>query len=313
MITQAFVLGAGLGTRLRPLTDDLPKPLVPIFGKPLITFAFDQLIAAGVRKLIVNTHHLPERFRDSFPDAVYGRLPLIFVREPELLGTGGGIANVLSNFGDDPFVVYSGDVLTDFDLAPLLEAHLQEANDVTLALRQTQFPPSIALRGGRVIDIGSKFGHRGEYDFANVSIWNSKFAARIPRAPGSFIPVLTTAIGERARIGGVVVNDGKWFNIGSSREYLDVHRAIAQESWRPRYLRSGTEWPVKIAGDAVIDASASITGCSAVGAGVAIGAGARIADTIVWPHAQIASHAELTNCIVRTRRKAEGIHCDAVI
>ena len=66
MITQAFVLGAGLGTRLRPLTDDLPKPLIPIFQKPLITFAFDHLIKAGCRKLVVNTHHRPERFTEIF-------------------------------------------------------------------------------------------------------------------------------------------------------------------------------------------------------------------------------------------------------
>ena len=66
-ITQAFVLGAGLGTRLRPLTDDLPKPLVPIFQKPLITFAFDHLIEAGITGLVVNTHHCPERFMETFP------------------------------------------------------------------------------------------------------------------------------------------------------------------------------------------------------------------------------------------------------
>ena len=62
MTECAFVLGAGLGTRLRPLTDDLPKPLVPIIQKPLITFALDQLAAAGVRRFVINTHHLPGRF-----------------------------------------------------------------------------------------------------------------------------------------------------------------------------------------------------------------------------------------------------------
>jgi mannose-1-phosphate guanylyltransferase len=61
-VTQAFVLGAGLGTRLRPLTDDLPKPLIPIFQKPLITFALDHLIGAGVERFIINTHRLPESF-----------------------------------------------------------------------------------------------------------------------------------------------------------------------------------------------------------------------------------------------------------
>src|SRR5437762_13482222 len=69
MITQAFVLGAGLGTRLRPLTEDLPKPLIPIFQKPLITFALDHLCSAGVKSFIINTHHRPERFADVFGGA----------------------------------------------------------------------------------------------------------------------------------------------------------------------------------------------------------------------------------------------------
>src|ERR1044071_845597 len=90
-ITQAFVLGAGLGTRLRPLTDDLPKPLVPIFQKPLITFALDHLIDIGIEKFFVNTHHRPERFAEVFPERYRDRR-IQFSHEPELLETAGGIA-----------------------------------------------------------------------------------------------------------------------------------------------------------------------------------------------------------------------------
>src|SRR5438270_6115525 len=90
-ITQACVLGAGLGTRLRPLTDDLPKPLIPIFQKPLITFALDHLIAVGVKSFVINTHHRPEPFRELFAQASYRGFPVDLVHEPEILGTGGGI------------------------------------------------------------------------------------------------------------------------------------------------------------------------------------------------------------------------------
>ena len=67
-MNRAFVLGAGLGTRLKTLTERLPKPLIPIYGKPLITFAFDQLIAAGVKEIVVNTHHCHEAYREAFPE-----------------------------------------------------------------------------------------------------------------------------------------------------------------------------------------------------------------------------------------------------
>ncbi|MFL6542762.1 MAG: sugar phosphate nucleotidyltransferase [Chthoniobacterales bacterium] len=312
-IRQAFVLGAGLGTRLRPLTEELPKPLVPIFQKPLITFAFDHLISAGCTKLVVNTHPLADCFRETFPNQEYRDLPIAFVHEQTLLGTGGGIANVLDQLGDEPFIVYSGDVLTDFALEPLIEAHLRERNEVTLGLRETRFAPSIATRNGRVIDIGETFGHRGEYDFANVSIWNSNFARRIPHAPGSFVPTVTTAIGEEARVGGVVVKDGKWFNIGSPREYLEVHRVIASESWRPAYLPPELDWPVRIAAGAQVDPSAKVSGSSCVAAGVTIGAAAELDDTIVWAGAQIASRTRLRNCIVRRGKTAEGNLSDTVI
>src|SRR5438874_9711302 len=81
-IKQAFVLGAGLGTRLRPLTDELPKPLIPIFQKPLITFALDHLIDIGIDKIFINTHRLPEKYAEAFPENRYGRLTLHFVNEP---------------------------------------------------------------------------------------------------------------------------------------------------------------------------------------------------------------------------------------
>src|SRR6195256_1688665 len=108
-ITQAFVLGAGLGTRLRPLTDDLAKPLIPIFQKPLITFALDHLSGLGMESFVVNTHHLPTQFENLFSSATYAGHPLKLVHEPDLLGTGGGIKNVEGLLRPEPFIVYSGD------------------------------------------------------------------------------------------------------------------------------------------------------------------------------------------------------------
>ena len=92
-ITQAFVLAAGRGTRLRPLTEDLPKPLIPIFQKPLITFALDHLINAGVQCFIVNTHRRPNFFKNFFRDNEYEGHSVTLAHEPDLLETGGGIKN----------------------------------------------------------------------------------------------------------------------------------------------------------------------------------------------------------------------------
>jgi mannose-1-phosphate guanylyltransferase len=308
LITQAFVLGAGLGTRLRPLTYDLPKPLIPIFQKPLITFALDHLIDLGVKSFVINTHQLPERFDDFFPENIYAGHPVKLLHEPDLLETGGGIKNAEAQLGDQPFIVYSGDILTDIDLQPLIEEHFQRGNDVTLALRKTKLGSDIVLREGRVVDIAGKYGQVGEYDLAGVSVWNSSIFEKIP--PGkkiSFIPIVAEWIGQNGKIGGVVLNERQWFNIGSRTQYLEVHRAILEQHWKPRYVKT-PEWPAQIAPDAKVDPSVRLSGFYSIGAGCTVGTDALIEDTILWPGSQIASRSELVSCIVRSRQKVEGVH-----
>ena len=309
-ITQAFVLAAGLGTRLRPLTDDLPKPLIPIFQKPLITFALDHLIGAGMNKFIINTHRLPESFQEFFSQSDYAGRSVTVIHEPELLDTGGGIKNAERDLGSEPFLTYSGDILTDMDLQPLIDEHFRRGNDVTLALRETRFAPGVAFRDRCVVDISSKYGIAGNYDFANIAVWNREIFRRIPpRRKISFIPIIADWIGQGGKIGGLVMNDGKWFNIGSRADYLEVHRTILRDDWTPHYIQI-RDWPERIAKSAVVDATAQLLGCSVVGEHCRIGEQAILEDTILWPDAQIASQTHLEGCIVRSQKKASGIHRD---
>jgi NDP-sugar pyrophosphorylase family protein len=305
-ITQAFVLGAGLGMRLRPLTEDLPKPFIPVFQKPLVTFVLDHLIAAGVKTFVINTHHRPEAFREFFSGDDYRGHSVQLVHEPEILGTGGGIKNVERFLNEETFLSYSGDLLTDIDLQALIDEHFRAGNDVTLALRETHLGKDVAIKANRVIDITNRYGHQGRYDFAGICVWSRAIFERIPPAQRvAYIPVLAEWIGAGGKIGGVISDKGQWFNIGSRREYLAVHRTIQNENWRPAYL-SERDWPIRIGADARIDSTARLSGFYSIGAGCQIGAGAIIEDTILWPGAQIASRSHLRNCIVRSQRKAEG-------
>src|SRR4051812_10287588 len=313
MITHAFVMGAGLGTRLRPLTDELPKPLMPIFQKPLITFALDHLISNGVERFIINTHHLAPHFASLFATESYRDRPVKLVHEPDLLETGGGIKNAEPWLGQQPFIVYSGDILTDVDLNPLLVEHAHGRNDVTLGLRKTGLAAGISLVNGRVLQIGKGSGSQENFDYANISIWNPTIFERIP--PGqkiSFIPILAEWMREGAQVGGVVLDQGEWFNIGSRREYLGVHRTIHESSWKPTYLVEPA-WPNSIAESALIDATARVEGFSVIGAECRVEADAVVSDTIVWPGANIASRTELQSCIVRSRKAVQGTHHNADI
>jgi NDP-sugar pyrophosphorylase family protein len=309
-IKQAFVLGAGMGLRLRPLTEQMPKPLVPIFQKPLITFSLDHLRSIGIESFVINTHRLATQFEDRFSDGKYDGVSLKLLHEPDLLETGGGIKNAEPALRREPFIVYSGDILTDIDLEPLIAEHFARGNDVTLALRDTGLASGVALRDGRVIDISNRYGHPGTHDFANISVWNPDIFERIPPAQKiSFVPVLGDWIGAGGKIGGVELNERKWFNIGSRDGYLEVHRTIAEGGWRPHYV-TARDWPVRVAEDAIVEPGAQLSGFYSVGSGSRIGADAVVENSVVWSGAQIASRRQVRNCIVRAGKKAEGILCD---
>ena len=307
VIQTAFILGAGLGTRLRPLTDELPKPLVPICQKPLITFALDHLIDIGVEKFFINTHRFPEKFSEAFPTGRYAGKTLHFINEPILLETGGGIRNIERELRDEPFITYSGDVLTDAPLQPLLDAHFERGNDVTLALRKTGLSSEIALRDGRIVDISNRYGVAGEFDFANVAVWNPSIFGRIPsKQKISFIPVLRDWIGDGGKIGGVVIETGKWFNLGSRAEYFEVHRTIFA-GWCPDYIKD-SDWAAPVHSSALVDRSVRLRGCSVIGKDCRVGADVLLEDAILWSGAQIASNAQLIRCIVRARKTVTGSH-----
>ena len=300
-------MAAGLGTRLRPLTDEVPKPLIPIFQKPLVTFALDHLISVGVNKFVINTHRHPELFQNFFAAREFAGFPVTLVHEPDLLETGGGIKNAESHLGSEPFLTYSGDILTNVQLQPLIYEHFRNRNDVTLALRHTGLASAVALRDRRVVDISNRYGVAGNFDFANIAVWNSAIFQRIPSNKKiSFIPIIADWIGQGARIGGVVMNDGKWFNISSRAEYLEVHRTILRENWKPGFVKA-REWPERVASDANVDSSAQLRGCTVVARDCRVRAETILEDTILWPDSEIASKSHLESCIVRSQKKASGI------
>ena len=212
---KAFVLGAGLGIRLRPLTNLLPKPLLPIYGKPLITFALDHLQQAGIEQFLGSTRPICRRDSPlSFPENKYQGAPLSLVYEPNLLETGGGIKNIERQIGEEVFIVYSGDILTDLPVERLVEEHFSKGHDVTLALRTTGFSTSIewCRQTGRVTDLLGALGSgkSGEYDFAGISVWNPSVFSRIPTATRvSFISVIIEWMKSGGKIGGVPLEESQ--------------------------------------------------------------------------------------------------------
>lgn len=298
-MTRAFVPGAGLGTRLRPLTNHLPKPLIPVHNRPLIEYAFAHLRDAGVREFIVNTHHLPGEYDRAFPGRIWQGCPVIFRHEPVLLDTGGGLANVRDLLrGDEPFFVYNGDIFTDLPLAPAVRQHRTDGNLVTLILRSSgpfrNVAMDVADRG--ILDLRNARGtnHPDQFQFTGLSIVEPAFFTYLPEC-GEIETIVTAwlrAIESGARIGGVVIDDGLWLDLGDRASYLEAHRLI------PAVIR--------IHPTARIAASAQIDRFSSIGQDCVVEDDAVIRGSVLWPQARAAAGALLESCVVLSGQTAAG-------
>lgn len=307
-VGTAFVLGAGLGTRLRPLTDERPKPLVPIFNKPLVTFAFDHLLSAGVTRFVVNTHHRPEAYSrwlgESQGRALYRGCPVSFCHEPVLLETGGGIKNAAELIGEEPFIVYNGDVLADFPLQDLISSHARSGRIATLALRSSGAERRIQCDPdtGLVTDMRGLLGGRSEpaFLFTGVSVFSPEIFQHIPSGEVvSIIPVLVDLMRQGTPVGGVVIDEGVWFDIGNIPSYMAVHRLLSEGRHSFSYLPQGALQTVQ--SSASIHKDAVISGCSTVGAGAEIREGTLLENVIVWPHAKVGAGVHLRDAVVTSK------------
>jgi len=221
--THAMVLAAGLGTRMRPLTDDRPKPLLPLEGRSLLHHAMDRLRDAGVRHLVVNAHWFGEQVGDAV--AAYGAEDAVVLREPVLLETGGGVKAALPHLGTDPFVVVNGDAFwldgPSGALARMSAAFDPAEMDAMLLLVRTATVDGDAGRGDFLLDPLGRARRPKEreiapYLFGGVQILTPNLFEGMPDGPFSLNRVYDRAI-ENGRLYGLV-HDGAWFHLSTPRD-----------------------------------------------------------------------------------------------
>jgi MurNAc alpha-1-phosphate uridylyltransferase len=225
-----MVLAAGLGLRMRPITDTLPKPLIEVAGRTMLDRALDHLVEAGVGTVVVNFHWLGEQIRDHLA----GRPGIILSDESDrLLETGGGVARALPLLGDDPFFVVNGDIVWFNGLTPALDrlaaAWDDERMDALLLMQRTPSAFGYAGRGDFFLDpLGLPRRRRAlevaPYLFAGVQILHPRLVTDVPEGPFSLNMLYDRALAEGRLYG--IVHDGEWFHVGDPESLSQVDKRI---------------------------------------------------------------------------------------
>lgn len=311
----AFLLGAGWGERLRPLTDQVPKPLVPVCGVPLCEFALARLAAAGVERIVINTHRLPDEFIRLFPGypgpSSYAGVPVFFRHEPVLLETAGGLKNVADLLLPGPVLVHNGDILAETDLGALAAAHAAGGALCTLALRSSGGPLQVGFDAarGEVTDFRGELGSPDpRFLYTGICVVAPEFLARIPAGrPVSLVTIWLEVLRSGGRIAGVVLDGGVWRDIGNIAEYMRIHADLA--AGRVRIEPPATApspWPLWRMPGAEVSARAVMDGWNWCGPGCQVGAGARVTNSVLWAGARVEPGAVVEGSVVREGMTAAG-------
>ncbi len=299
-----MILAAGRGERMLPLTRTLPKPLLPVLGVPLFEIAARKLLRAGAGRILANLHHLPdeiERYAEG------RRLPVLFHREREILGTGGGIGNMApSAAGADCVLLHNGDVVADIDFAPALAFHEARGALVTLVLAPDGPRANVAVaEDGEVRSIGpgapagaSLLGYTGLAILAPASL------AFFPAGrKGGLVDVLSGMIARRpGSVAGWNAGGGgapyAWGDCGSPAPYLDVHRRILVEKTAFDPLVPPPPGSVHRSADSVVEPGATLAGFCEIGRGAAIGRDAAVENCVLLEGARVAPGERRRNEII---------------
>jgi len=311
---KALILAGGEGTRLRPLTLAMPKPVVPVVNVPLLRYQLELLHKHGVSEVILSLGYQPQKIEAVLGDGSEIGMKIHYVVEQSPLGTGGAYKNAEALL-DGPTIVFNGDILCDLDLTAVLKQHQSHQAAATLVLTRVQNPSAYGLvettDGGRI----TRFLEKPSADEITCNTINAGTYILEPEVL-KVIPSGENYSFERGVFPGLLhdqrpvyayVSEGYWIDIGTPQKYMQVHQDILHRRFCPPMSLIAS--PPSMAATARVDQNSQFAPgvligevakvqSSSLGEGCSIGNNAIVGSCVLWPGVSVGDNARLVGCII---------------
>jgi mannose-1-phosphate guanylyltransferase len=281
---KAMILAAGFGTRLRPLSGERPKVLMPVANTPVMARVIEYLKGHGVTGIIVNAHHHQQQVVQYLQTASFG-LNLQVRVESRILGTGGGIRNTADFWDREPFVVINGDILTDIDLTGAYEAHRKSRPIATMVLHDQ--PPFNKIRldaAGNVMDIPREYDQEG-FAFTGIHILEPDIFSCIPDGFSDIVDVYRDLMDAGRTVRSHISTGHYWYDVGSLPDYMRANRDLVPQ---PFTVGPGCE----------IHPSVKLTDWAVIGDGCRLEEGVELARAILWEGVVVGRGVRVADSVV---------------
>lgn len=320
---KAMILAAGVGSRLDPLTRNLPKPLVPIINKPVMAHIVELLAQHGFIEIMVNLHYHGDQIRDYFGDGSRWGVKIEYSEEDRLWGDAGSVKRC-EDFFDSPFLVIGGDDLADIDLRKLMKHHNEHKSLCTIALSLVDDPSEYGIvlinERGKITRFLEK--PKGEIIFSNMAntgiyLFEPEIFEMIPKGVsyGFGHDVFPQLLEQKRRFYGYLTAD-YWRDVGSLKQYRETHRDALQGRVNikfpmpevKKYVWMGDNveihpsaeigYPVVIGNNCRINAHAKVLENTVMADNCVVEADAVVRDSIMWEGARVMQHTMLERCVI---------------
>ena len=310
---KAIILAAGFGTRLKPLTNDFPKPMFPVLNRPILEHTLHFLSSQDINEIAINLHHQSERIVDYFGSGKKFKVKLYFSKEENILGTAGGIKKLELFFKDETFLVINSDILTDVNLKDVLKFHKEKKSKLTLVVRQDpkgEKCDSIQrVEEGRIVDF---LGHSIKNSaattkvmFTGIQIMEPDIFSRIPanKFYGTTEDVFPRMIQDGIPVYGFL-HKGYWIDMGTRETYIQAQKdamdgkVVLNNSYSKNPEGPLVVPPVHIGKNCEISQNAQVGPYAVIGDGCRIRPGAIVENSILWSDATIGNNSTIKNCII---------------